>query len=92
MKLEQYTKAQSGQGIRELTHEFFEYHQNYIQQVGNIYWKETDSSVSSKMSLSSQPRSRMISFVANDYLKGFNIWLSIRKFLHSVGLILMIYR
>jgi len=35
MKLEQYTKAQSGQGIRELTHEFFEYHQNYIQKVGN---------------------------------------------------------
>ena len=68
MKLEQYTKAQSGQGIREQTHEFFEYHQNYIQQVGNIYWKETDSSVSSKMSLSSQPRSRMISFVSNDYL------------------------
>lgn len=68
MKLEQYTKAQSGQGIRELTYEFFEYHQNYIQQVGNIYWKETDSSVSSKMSLSSQLRSRMISFVSNDYL------------------------
>ena len=68
MKLEQYTKAQSGQGIREQTHEFFEYHQNYIQQVGNTYWKETDSSVSSKMSLSSQPRSRMISFVSNDYL------------------------
>ena len=60
MKLEQYTKAQSGQGIRELTHEFFEYHQNYIQQVGNTHWKETDSSVSTKMSLSSLPRSRMI--------------------------------
>jgi len=35
MKLEQYTKAQSGQGIRELTHEFFEYHQNYIQKVAH---------------------------------------------------------
>lgn len=68
MKLEKYNSTQPGQGVQELANEFFEYHRAYKEQVGEIYWKEADSAVSSKMSLPSQRRSRMISFVSNDYL------------------------
>ncbi len=68
MKLDKYNVAQSSQSIEELTKEFFQYHENYKDEVGQIYWKESNSSVSSKMSLRDRTSSRMVSFVSNDYL------------------------
>lgn len=68
MKLDKYNVAQSSQSIEELTKEFFQYHENYKDEVGQIYWKESNSSVSSKMSLRDRISSRMVSFVSNDYL------------------------
>lgn len=68
MKLDKYNVAQSSQSIEELTKEFFQYHENYKDEVGQVYWKESNSSVSSKMSLRDRTSSRMVSFVSNDYL------------------------
>lgn len=68
MKLDKYNVAQSSQSIEELTKEFFQYHENYKDEVGQIYWKESNSSVSSKMSLRDRTSSRMVSFISNDYL------------------------
>ena len=68
MKLDKYNVAQSSQSIEELTKEFFQYNENYKDEVGQIYWKESDSVVSSKMSLRDRTNSRMVSFVSNDYL------------------------
>lgn len=68
MKLDKYNVAQSSQSIEELTKEFFRYSENYRDEVGQIYWKESDSSVSSKMSLKNCTSSRMVSFLSNDYL------------------------
>jgi len=68
MKLDKYNVAQSSQSIEELTKEFFQYKGNYRDEVGQVYWKESDSAVSSKMSLNNRTNSRMVSFVSNDYL------------------------
>ena len=68
MKLDKYNVAQSSQSIEELTKEFFQYKGNYRDEVGQVYWKESDSAVSSKMSLRDRTSSRMVSFVSNDYL------------------------
>lgn len=48
MKLDKYNVAQSSQSIEELTKELFQYNENYKDEVGQIYWKESDSVVSSK--------------------------------------------
>ena len=68
MKLDKYNVAQSSLSIEELTKEFFQYKGNYRDEVGQVYWKESDSAVSSKMSLNNRTNSRMVSFVSNDYL------------------------
>lgn len=68
MKLDKYNVAQSSQSIEELTKGFFRYKENYKDEVGPIYWKESGSAVSSKMSLRDRTNSRIVSFVSNDYL------------------------
>ncbi len=68
MKLDKYNVTQSSLSIEELTKGFFRYKENYKDEVGQIYWKESDSAVSSKMSLRDRTNSRMVSFVSNDYL------------------------
>lgn len=68
MKLDKYNVAQSSQSIEELTKGFFRYKENYKDEAGPIYWKESGSAVSSKMSLRDRTNSRIVSFVSNDYL------------------------
>lgn len=68
MKLDKYNIAQSSQSIEELAKEFSQYKDNYGNEAGQVYWKESDSAVSSKMSLRDRTNSRMVSFVSNDYL------------------------
>ena len=58
MKLEQYAKAQSGQGIRELTHEFFEYHQTTF--------KKSEIHIGKKLIPRSQQRCRYLRSLAHE--------------------------
>ncbi len=58
MKLDKYNGAQSSQSIESLQKSSFGI-ENYKDEVGQIYWKESDSSVSSKMSLKNRTNSRM---------------------------------
>lgn len=68
MKLDKYGVGQSQQSIQELAEAFYKYKESYKDESGQIYWKESDSAVSSKMSLKNRTSSRMVSFVSNDYL------------------------
>lgn len=68
MKLDKYGVGQSQQSIQELAEAFYKYKESYKDESGQIYWKESDSAVSSKMSLNNRRSSRMVSFVSNDYL------------------------
>ena len=68
MKLDKYSITQSSKSIETLAKEFSQYAESYGEEVGQIYWKETDSAVASKMDLKAYAKSRMISFVSNDYL------------------------
>lgn len=68
MKLDKYSITQSSKSIETLAKEFSQYAKSYGEEVGQIYWKETDSAVASKMDLKAYAKSRMISFVSNDYL------------------------
>lgn len=68
MKLDKYGVGQSQQSIQELAEAFYKYKENYKDETGQIYWKESDSAVSTKMSLKNRTNSRMVSFVSNDYL------------------------
>lgn len=68
MKLESYNISQAKEAINELAKRFSEYKEDYHKRVGHVYWKETDTAVSSKMTLATDARTRMISFVSNDYL------------------------
>ena len=58
MKLEQYTKAQSGQGIRELTHEFFEY--------TKTTFKKSEIHIGKKLILRSHQRCRYLRSLAHE--------------------------
>lgn len=58
MKLDKYNVARSSQSIKNLQKSSFGI-ENYKDEVGQIYWKESDSSVSSKMSLKNRTNSRM---------------------------------
>lgn len=68
MKLESYNISQSKETINEIAKKFSEYKEDYHKRVGHIYWKETNTAVASKMTLATDARIRMISFVSNDYL------------------------
>ena len=68
MKLDENSVAQSLKSIGSLTKEPSHYTESYGKEARQVYWRETDSAVASKMSLTSYAKSRMISFVSNDYL------------------------
>lgn len=68
MKLESYNISQSKEAINEVVKRFSEYKEDYHKRVGHVYWKETNTAVTSKMTLATDAHSRMISFVSNDYL------------------------
>lgn len=68
MKLERYNASQSKEDIKEIARRFSEYKEDYHKSIGQVYWKETDAAVTSKMTLSTDTRTRLISFVSNDYL------------------------
>ena len=68
MKLDENSMAQSSKSIGSLTKEPSHYAESYGEEARQVYWRETDSAVASKMSLTSHAKSRMISFVSNDYL------------------------
>ena len=68
MKLDENSVAQSSKTIDPLTKAPSHYAESYGKEVEQVYWREADSAVASKMSLTSYAKSRMISFVSNDYL------------------------
>lgn len=68
MKLDENSVAQSSKTIDPLTKAPSHYAESYGKEARQVYWRETDSAVASKMSLTSYAKSRMISFVSNDYL------------------------
>ena len=68
MTLDENSVAQSSKSTEPLTKETSHYAGNYGKETGQVYWRETDSTVASKMSLTSYAKSQMISFVSNDYL------------------------
>lgn len=68
MKLDKYSVAQSSKSIDPLTKEPSHYAESYGKEARQVYWREMDSVVASKMSLTSYAKSWMISFVSNDYL------------------------
>ena len=68
MKLDKYSITQSSKSIGSLTKEPSHYAESYGEEARQVYWRETDSAVASKMDLKAYAKSRMISFVSNDYL------------------------
>ncbi|MCF0235898.1 MAG: aminotransferase class I/II-fold pyridoxal phosphate-dependent enzyme [Bacteroidaceae bacterium] len=68
MKLEHYNISQSKESVHEVAKRFSQYKEDYHKSVGHVYWKETNTAVTSKMGLATDVRTRMISFVSNDYL------------------------
>ena len=68
MKLDENSVAHSSKSIDPLTKAPSHYAESYGKEARQVYWRETDSAVASKMSLTSYAKSRMISFVSNDYL------------------------
>lgn len=67
MKQETDSISQSKVSTGEVAKMFSKHKEDYHNSVGYVYWKETDASVSSKMTLKGT-QSHMISFVSNDYL------------------------